>query len=473
VPASRILLIALLLAASTAAADTIRLKNGRTIYADQTREVDGKIEYEVGDNTFAIPKSSVERIDSGGVAPPRSSSAGAAAEPEMPAIVPSGTVKGAETMMSRIVKDGRVDLDALSAAERQGDPEIAAAANFVAGKFEQAHGNPDKARLYLQRALGLMPNNPVILMQFVVVLLEMHRFAEALPHAVQAVRLAPNSADAHALLGYTYFASEKTKESIAEFKRSVELRADPSIQALLDKAEREASAEARFGEQETGHFTIRYEGEQAPAALRRAIVSTLEVHYDDLVREFGIAPRQNIVVSLYTGQAYFDVTQAPSWSGAEYDGKLRIPVEGLGAVTPELSRVLKHELAHAFIAQITRNRCPMWLNEGIAQAVEPKTSARHGHALATMFARSAEVPLNLLEGSFTGFDTRTAEVAYAESLAAVEYIVHTYGMSDAVRILQRIGEGSSSESALRSVIHSGYDSFQGEVGDYLKKTYGE
>jgi len=110
-----------MIAAVTAAADTIRLKNGRTIYAEHTREVDGRIEYEVGDNTFAIPKSSVERIDSGGVAPPRSSTT-AAGEAAMPAIAPSGTVKGADAMLARIVKDGKVDLDALSAAERQGDP---------------------------------------------------------------------------------------------------------------------------------------------------------------------------------------------------------------------------------------------------------------------------------------------------------------------------------------------------------------
>lgn len=470
--ASRILLIALLIAAGTATADTIRLKNGRTIYADHTREVDGRIEYEVGDNTFAIPKSSVGRIDSGGVAPARSGST-AAGEPAMPPIAPSGTVKGADAMLTRIVKDGHVDLDALAAAERQGDPEVAAAAYFVAGKFEETHGNPDKAKLYLNRALVQLPTSAVILEHYVAVLIEMHQYAEAIPYAQEAVRLAPNSADAHALLGYSYFNSEKTKLAIAEWTRALAIAEDPTVRAWLERAQREAEAEEGFGEQETGHFTVRYEGGQARPALRAAIVRTLESHYDDLVREFGIAPRQNIIVSLYTGQAFFDVTHAPSWTAAQNDGKLRIPIEGLEGVTPELSRVLRHELAHSFIGQITRNRCPAWLNEGIAQAIEPQSAAPYGAALGRLFARGGEVPLNMLEGSFNGFDTQTAAVAYGESLAAVEYIVRTYGMSDAVRILQRIGEGSSTESALRSVIHSGYDAFQAEVGEYLKKTYGE
>ncbi|HVP42673.1 MAG TPA: tetratricopeptide repeat protein [Terriglobales bacterium] len=469
--ASRILIVSLL-TAGAASADTIRLKNGRTIYADRTREVDGKIEYEVGDNTFAIPKASVERIEAGGMPGPRSSTS-SAADPDLPAIEPTGTVKHADAVRLKVVKDGHVDLDALAAADQHPDPEFTAAAYFVAGRFEQTHGNPDRASVYLQRAMGLMPGNPVIVEQYASLLLDMNRFAEAVPYALEATRLAPNSADAHALLGYAYFHSEKTKEAIAEFKRSLEIKPDPMVEKLLAKAQREASAEASFGEQESGHFTMRYEGGKAPAALRAAIMQTLERHYDDLVREFGISPRQNISVSLYTEQAYFDVTRAPAWSAAQNDGKLRIPIEGLNGVNSELSRVLKHELAHSFIAQITRNRCPNWLNEGIAQVVEPATAAPFGAPLGRMFAHEAEIPLNMLEGSFGAFDDRTAMVAYGESLAAVEYIVQTYGMSDVVRLLQRIGEGSSAESALRAVVHSGYASFQTDIGNYLKKTYGE
>lgn len=471
--ASRILILCFLTAAVSASADTIHLKNGRTIYADQTREVDGKIEYDIGENTFAIPKSSVERIEAGGMAAPRASAPAATSGPELQAIEPTGTVKHADTVKLSVVKDGHVDLDALAAADQQPDPEMAAAAYFVAGRFEQTHGNPDKAKIYLQRAMSLMPSNPVIQEQYASLLLDMNRFADAVPYALQATRLAPNSADAHALLGYAYFNSEKTKEAIAEFKRSLEIHPDPTVQLLLDKAEREQSAEASFGEQESGHFTMRYEGGKAPVALRAAIIQTLERHYDDLVREFGISPRQNIVVSLYTDQAFFDVTHAPAWSAAQNDGKLRIPISGLDSVNSELSRVLKHELAHSFIAQITRNRCPTWLNEGIAQVVEPASAAPFGAPLGRMFAHDAEIPLNTLEGSFQAFDDRTAFIAYGESLAAVEYIVRTYGMSDVVRLLQRIGEGASTESALRSVVHSGYDAFQTDVGNYLKKTYGE
>ena len=56
-----------MLAAVYAPADVIHLKNGRTIWADQARESGTRVEYDIGDNSYAIPKSAVERIESGGV----------------------------------------------------------------------------------------------------------------------------------------------------------------------------------------------------------------------------------------------------------------------------------------------------------------------------------------------------------------------------------------------------------------------
>ena len=42
---------------SSAWADTIHLKNGRTIVADQVRENGNHYEYDIGEDSYAIPKS--------------------------------------------------------------------------------------------------------------------------------------------------------------------------------------------------------------------------------------------------------------------------------------------------------------------------------------------------------------------------------------------------------------------------------
>jgi len=71
------------------------------------------------------------------------------------------------------------------------------------------------------------------------------------------------------------------------------------------------------------------------------------------------------------------------------------------------------------------------------------------------------------------FSPVEALLAYDESLAAVEYINETYGMSDIQRILQRLSEGSSSEAALRASIHSDYGQLESEVGKFLSSRYGQ
>ncbi|HZZ14399.1 MAG TPA: hypothetical protein VFE08_00385, partial [Candidatus Sulfotelmatobacter sp.] len=148
-------------------------------------------------------------------------------------------------------------------------------------------------------------------------------------------------------------------------------------------------------------------------------------------------------------------------------------VNGLSSVTSALARVLKHELAHSFINHLSSNRCPPWLNEGIAQLVEPRSLGGDGRQLSLLFNAQQEIPLNMLEGSFLRFSGIKASVAYAESLAAVSYINDSYGMGDLQRILQRLAEGSSTEAALRATIHSDYGQLESEVGKYLADKYGK
>src|SRR5256885_16927169 len=60
----------------------------------------------------------------------------------------------------------------------------------------------------------------------------------------------------------------------------------------------------------------------------------------------------------------------------------------------------------------------------------------------------------------------TARYAYAWALANIEYIVQADGMGDVERILDRIGAGMATETALRDVLHSGYDDLMQSAAEY-------
>src|SRR5205085_9493054 len=98
----------------------------------------------------------------------------------------------------------------------------------------------------------------------------------------------------------------------------------------------------------------------------------LEDTYRQLSARFDLYPNTPLVVVLYPQSEYYDVTDAPSWSGGVNDGKIRLPVKGLTSLSNELKSVLTHELTHSFVNIKTSKNCPVWLQEGLAQYEEGK-----------------------------------------------------------------------------------------------------
>ncbi len=139
-------------------------------------------------------------------------------------------------------------------------------------------------------------------------------------------------------------------------------------------------------------------------------------------------------------------------------------------MTPEVARVLKHELTHSFIRQITLGRCPTWFNEGLAQLEEGSSTVGLGSQLARAF--SSMPPYPELEGSFMGLPTAQAGLAYAKSLAALEYLRDTQGLGEIRRILKAMPAHPEFSSLIQEELRLTYPAFEQEVAAYVEKRYG-
>lgn len=451
----------MLLAVPTVSADTIHLKNGRKILADIVREKGERVEYDIGDDSYAIQKSSIDHIETG-VGIPTSSSGGSAG-------VNIAAPKVDSDKIPQLASDGKVTPELLAQMEQAGNKRNLAAALIVLAIQEQQLGKPEDARSHMERAAGLVPEDGDVAAYYAWLLLKQERASLAQGYAEDAARKKPNSGFAHKVLALAYYKNDRIQQAVDEFNKAKELNpGDQEVDYYLKTVSRQAKAEADFRSDASTHFNMRYEGDKASPKLREQILIVLERHFDDLVSSMGLLPRDPIVVVLYTNQTYFDVTQAPQWTAALNDGKLRIPVEGLTTVNSDLSRVLKHELAHSFIRQATNGRCPVWLNEGFAQLVEPKSASQYRSQLARLFQNGNQAPLQALEGSFIGYDSNQAAVAYIESLAYVEYIRDTYGVNRIGDMMRYLSEGESPEGALKSAIHDDYSQLQDEFAKHLR-----
>lgn len=480
-------ILLLLLLALSCPADTLYLKNGISLSVSGVREVGGKIEYTVGATRYLIDKSAVERVekDGGGLAV------------QVQEVKPGAAIKvppdqenrllspienaapadsaGGEGARDRAAADDpsvhQMDDQQLATLERNAPHAVAARSYLEAGRYELAHGDRSKGIDYLQRAVTLVPGDAALISWYVAALIRAGRYSAALPQAERMVELAPRRPEAFTLLGLALYHSDKTERAVHAWKQSVELRSDPAVQQMLAKAERELSAEASFRQQESVHFTVHYEGQLSNDVLATQMIQSLESDYAELSRDLELSPGEPIPVVIYSKKPFFDVTQAPAWAGGMNDGKLRIPVEGLESVTPELARVLKHELTHSFLALLTDQRCPGWLQEGLAQAFEPRSLPMPGRALAQMFEQKKQIPFQQLRGTFHGLDRAKAVVAYSESLAAVQYLQSRFAISGLQDILKRIAAGNSAEQALQAVTGMDYADLEKNVGAYLRETY--
>jgi len=477
-PVRRILWLAviLLFAGSAAHADKIVLKNGRRISAISAKVVGDKVTYETSSGELSLPKSIVDHIEKGGDVPMGNSPAAAASSL---AITPPtmGEPSGGSEIESGAVHDGAIDRDyiaKLEGAARDGDQranQSAALAHHVAAQFELSHGDMEHALADERRALTYAPQEPALLMNVAYIHLRRSEYKESLDYLGRARSVAPDNADEAKLAGWAYYGLNKMDQAVAEWKRALALRPDSEVQAALDKAQRDKQEEESYKENESSHFTLRYSGAAEPE-LAREVLRTLEAHFSEIESELDFTPPDSIGVVLYTQQAFADITRAPGWVGALNDGRIRVPVQGLSGVTPELSRVLKHELTHSFVGQKTRGHAPTWIQEGLAQWMEGKRSGETADTLAQIYQQGHAASLGSLEGSWMGLSGDMAAYAYAWALANIEYIVQTDGMGDVERILDLMASGTSTEEALRQVLHSDYNDLMQSTALYLRKTYG-
>jgi tetratricopeptide (TPR) repeat protein len=458
---------------SSAAADTIVLTNGRRIVAENVTEDDTHVTYQTPAGQLSIPKSIVARIEHDDFK--YSSASGAPAQPPISA-PQAEPVLGYEEVAALAVHGDSIDfgyLQRLESDARSGSTTAiakVAAAHHAAAQFLLSKGETDSAIEQYRQALVFAPDNIGVLLNLAVLYLRESQFTSALDPLERARRVAPDSPDVAKLTGWAYYGANKMDQAIAEWKRAERLRPDAEVEQALEKAERDKTEEESYREGETAHFDLKYYGGAAPD-LARGILRALEDDFRDLESQLDYTPPEQIGVILYTEQSFADITRAPGWVGALNDGRLRIPVQGLTQVTPELARVLKHELTHSFVGQKSHGRAPTWLQEGVAQWMEGRRSSQDAGALVDAAARGVTPQLGTMDGSWMGLSGDAAAFAYAWSLAVVESIIDAGGIGDISRLLDRIATSPSNEAALQEALHLNYDDLSQQTIAYLKRAY--
>jgi tetratricopeptide (TPR) repeat protein len=305
-------------------------------------------------------------------------------------------------------------------------------------------GYGNKAASLFAEALTLRPNDPVLLMGAGVAAHERGNQKDAIAHLTRAFELNPGLTDAATLLGQIAFDEGQVDLAIRTYEKALKRApGDSTLERALEAWRREAGVHQTFSERRFDRLRVMFEGraEESLAAQATKVFNSAFFRIGDTLGEY---PSNTIVAVLYTEKQFRDITRAPNWAGGQYDGRIRIPAAG-AAQSPELfEHVMTHELAHAVIANIVPRGVPTWLNEGLAQHFDGSDPQA---ALRRLKSLGRSVPLRNLENGFGHMSAIEAQMAYDESLLAVEVMADRPGFGW-TRLLHRLADGQSFGEAI-------------------------
>jgi tetratricopeptide (TPR) repeat protein len=136
---------------------------------------------------------------------------------------------------------------------------------------------------------------------------------------------------------------------------------------------------------------------------------------------------------------------------------------------------LWHELAHVITLQMSNQRVPRWLTEGISVYEEKLQRAEWARgmdmAFAAMLNRGETLKLRDLNAGFT--DARTISLAYFQASLLVEHLVSVYGETGLHKLLRAFGQGQDTDAALKAVLNTDLDQLQSGFDQTVERLFGK
>ena len=316
---------------------------------------------------------------------------------------------------------------------------------LVAGFTALEHNDGDRAATAFRRALAAEPENPAALYGAGAAAYLQGRHTDAMSFLKRSLTVEPRLMAASALLGEIAYHQGDLSFAIKTYESALALApGNVELRQRLATWKSEATVHDNLRAFKDDRFTILFDG-PANRVLAERATTVLRSAFWRIGQALRSYPTNAINVILYTEKQFHDITGAPEWAGAGFDGQIRMPVAGATQNLREFDRILTHELTHAMLASIAARNVPAWLNEGLAMYFEGNNAAASEKRLA---AARAFVPLTHLERGFTGLNAEQADLAYEMSAFATSTLIARIGAANLGFLLQDLDSGQSIETAV-------------------------
>jgi tetratricopeptide (TPR) repeat protein len=303
-----------------------------------------------------------------------------------------------------------------------------------------------------------------------------YRFDEAVTLVRRALELEPENPRALSDLGIDLLRTGD--EPAARQALDASFKLDPfhkptfNLLGMLDRLD-------TFVTVRDGDLVFRFDKAEAPV-LQEYAIPLAHRALETFTARYEFAPRGPLLIEVFPRHDDFAVRIAglPGMIGAlgVCFGRV-VGLDSPKARPPgsfQWEATLWHELAHVVTIQMSNQRVPRWLTEGISEYEQKRARAEWARQMDMEFAEAMlhgkTFKLADLNAAFT--DPRTINLAYFEGALVVDFIVERYGAAGLNKLLRAYGDGLETDAALQTSLGTDFDRMQTGFDDALERRFG-
>jgi tetratricopeptide (TPR) repeat protein len=217
---------------------------------------------------------------------------------------------------------------------------------------------------------------------------------------------------------------------------------------------------AKFRTLTNADFVIRMGTNEAPV-YGEQVLALLSRARSNLVEKYGITLSRPTIVEIFPeqrdfGVRTFGIPDNPGFLGVCFGAVVTANSPASQTAHPaNWEAVLWHEFTHVITLQMTKNKMPRWLSEGISVFEELQANPSWGQRMTVRYREMVLgddfTPIGDLSSAFLAPKTPMhLQFAYYESALAVEFIVKSFGFDALKEILHDLGVGVEINKAIES-----------------------
>ncbi|MDX1490664.1 MAG: tetratricopeptide repeat protein [Pseudohongiellaceae bacterium] len=327
------------------------------------------------------------------------------------------------------------------------------------------------------RVASFSPNNPVFYSEIAEAFGNNYRFKEAVSFARQAIEADPEHWEAHTLLGSNLIRLAEEEEGRQHLELAFEN--DP-FNVMTSNMLKVFDTLEEYATLTTEHFIVKM-SENDAKILWPYMAPLLEENWRTLTEKYGFEPEAPVLIEVFERTDDFAVRSV----GLPDIGPLVgicfgkvVTLISPATLSANWQEIVWHELAHVFTLQLTNNRMPRWLSEGISvweeREARPEWGRRHGIELVRAVEYDKLLHVGSLNEGFTGANSNEdLGFAYFQSYLVVDYIAKEYGFDKLLELVKQYAEIKEESEMFNAVFGLSMDDFDAGFRSWLDRRVSE